>query len=189
VVERRGQTMYLISFAAKHANHRSTGTYLTSGYSGRLYVQQSNHAVTRYEALWQSDTAYINTAARRHQGQHNSLAHMYSSLLTDSRTDHVVDYVQAANGRYQVRRSVGQGVSAGRTLGGSSFFHQSSCEEYFTPLPAGTPPPLAKAEMTVGEVQEAMAKLPPPEYHPAFWQMYQRPTLADAAPALPPAKP
>lgn len=189
VVEHNGQTMYLISFAARHANHRSTGTYLTSRYSGRLYIQRSNYAVTRYEALWQADTAYINAAARRHEGQHNSLAHMYNSLLTDSRTDHVVDYVPAANGRYQVRRSVGQGVNAGRRLGGASFYHQSSCEEYFTSLPAGTPPPLAKAEMTVGEVQEEMTKLPPPEYHPAFWQTYQRPTLADAAPPVPGATP
>lgn len=189
VLERHGETVYVISFAAKHANHRSTGTYLVSGYSGRLYVQQRTYAVTRYEALWQADTAYINAAARRHEGQHNLLARMYTNVLTDSRTDHVVDYVQAANGRYHVRRSVGQGINVGRTLGGSSFYRQSSCEEYFTPLPAGTPPPLSKAEMTTGEVSEEMAKLLPPEYHPAFWQTYQRPTLADAAPPGPGATP
>jgi len=34
-----------------------------------------------------------------------------------------------------------------------------------------------------------MAKLPPPEYHPAFWHTYQRPTLADAVPAPTTAKP
>jgi erythromycin esterase-like protein len=189
VLERGGETVYLISFAAKHAKHRSTGTYLISGYSGRLYVQQRTYAVTRYEALWQSDTAYINTAARRHEGQRNLLARLYPEVLIDSRTDHVVDYEPATSGRYHVRRSVGQGISVGRTLGGRAFYRQSSCEEYFTPLPAGTPPPLSKAEMTVGEVQEAMAKLPPPEYHPAFWQTYQRPTLADAAPTPTTAKP
>lgn len=183
VLARGGETVYVISFAARHANHRSTGTYLTSGYSGRLYVQQRTYAVTRYEALWQADTAYINAAARQHQGQGNLLARLYPNVLTDSRTDHVVDYAPAANGRYHVRRSVAQGSSVGRTLGGPAFYRQSACEEYFTPLPAGTPPPLAKAEMTTGEVHEAMAKLPPPEYHPAFWQTYQRPPLADPAPA------
>jgi len=33
VLERNGRTVYVISFAARHANHRSTGTYLISGYS------------------------------------------------------------------------------------------------------------------------------------------------------------
>jgi len=183
VLARGGETVYVISFAAKHANHRSTGTYLTAGYSGRLYVQQRTYAVTRYEALWQADTAYINAAARRHQGQRNLLARLYPEVLTDSRTDHVVDYVPAANGRYHVRRSVGQRRSVGRTLGGPAFYRQSAYEAYCTPQPAGTPPPLAKAEMTTGEVAAAMAKLPPPEYHPAFWEAYQRPALADPAPA------
>ena len=139
-------------------------------------MQQSNYAVTRYEALWQHDTAYINRVARQHDGKRDSGARGYPNVLTDSRTDHVVTYEPAASGRYHVRRSVGQGISVGRTLGGASFHRQSSCEEYFTALPAGTPPVFSKAEMTLGEVQAASAKLPPPEYHPAFWQTYQRPS-------------
>ncbi|MBO2012887.1 erythromycin esterase family protein [Hymenobacter negativus] len=176
VLERDGTTVYVIGFAAKHANHRSTGTYLTAGYSGRLYVQQRDYAVTRYESIWLADTAYINRAARQHYGQRNLLARLYPNLLTDSRTDHAADYVRAPNGRYYLRHSLGQSLDVGRTLGGSAFYRQSSCEEYHSPLPVGTPPILSKAEMTSGEVHEEMAKLPPPEYHPEFWQTYQRPS-------------
>jgi hypothetical protein len=187
VLERDGETVYVISFAAKHANHRSTGVYMTSAYTGRLYVQRRDYAVTRYEALWQADTAYINRAARQHHGQRNILARLYPNLLTDSRTDHVADYVRGANGRYYLRHSVGQSVDAGRTLGGPSFYRQSSCEEYHTPMPAGTPPLLEKAEMNSTAVHEAIAKLPKPEYHPTFWQTYRRPSLTDAATPVPSA--
>jgi erythromycin esterase-like protein len=175
VVERGGQTLYLISFVAKHANHRSTGTYLTSEYSGRLYVQQRDYAVTRYEALWQGDTAYINHATRQWYGKPNVRARLYPNLLTIDRTDHVVDYLPGANGRYHVRRSVGRNLSVGRTMGGPAFYRQSSCTEYFTGLPAGTPPILSKAEMTVGDVYKGMATMPKPVYHPEFWATYQRP--------------
>lgn len=188
VLERAGGTVYVISFAAKHANHRSTGVYMTSGYSGRLYVQQHDYVVTRYESIWQADTAYINRAARQHIGQKSMLARLYPNLLTDSRTDHAADYVRAANGRYYLRHSLGQSLDVGRTLGGSTFYRQSSCEEYHSPLPAGTPPILSKAEMTSGKVHEEMAKLPPAEYHPAFWETYQRPSgLVEAT--VPAAKP
>jgi erythromycin esterase-like protein len=188
VLERDGGTVYVISFAARHANHRSTGTYLTSGYSGRLYVQQRDYAVTRYESLWLADTAYINRVARQHSGQNNMAARLYPNVLKDSRTDHTADYVRAANGRYYLRHSLGQSLDVGRTLGGGAFYRQSSCEEYHAPLPAGTPPILSKAEMTTGKAHEEMAKLPPAEYHPAFWQTYQRPSgLVEAA--APAAKP
>lgn len=188
VLERAGGTVYVISFAAKHANLRSTGVYMTSGYSGRLYVQQRDYAVTRYESTWLADTAYINRAARQHSGQHNLLARLYPNLLTDSRTDHAADYVRAANGRYYLRHSLGQSLDVGRTLGGGAFYRQSSCEEYHSLLPAGTPPILSKAEMTSGNVYEEMAELPPAEYHPAFWQTYQRPTAMPET-AAPVAKP
>ncbi|MCI1190142.1 erythromycin esterase family protein [Hymenobacter sp. DH14] len=175
VVERAGQTVYLISFVAKHANHRSTGTYLTSEYSGRLYVQQRDYAVTRYEALWQADTAYINRATRQWYGRPNIRARLYPNLLATDRTDHVVEYLPGANGRYHVRRSVGRNLSVGRTLGGPAFYRQSSCTEYFTGLPLDTPPILSKAEMTLGDVHKETAALPKPVYHPEFWNTYQRP--------------
>jgi hypothetical protein len=180
--------VYLISFVAKHANHRSTGTYLTSEYSGRLYVQQRDYAVTRYEALWQGDTAYVNRAAREWHSKANIRARLYPNLMTTDRTDHVVDYLADAGGHYHVRRSVGRNLSVGRTLGGPAFYRQSTCTEYFTGLPPGTPPILSKAEMTVGDVHKEMAALPKPVYHPEFWSRYRRPsTLADTA--LPAVKP
>lgn len=176
VVERAGQAVYLISFVAKHANHRSTGTYLTSEYSGQLYVQQRDYAVTRYEALWQADTAYINRVTRQWYGRPNIRARLYPNLLTTDRTDHVVDYLPGANGRYHVRRSVGRNLSVGRTMGGPAFYRQSSCTEYFRSLPPDTPPILSKAEMTVGDMWKETATLPKPVYHPAFWDTYPRPT-------------
>jgi erythromycin esterase-like protein len=181
VVEHQGQTVYLISFVAKHANHRSTGTYITTEYSGRLYVQQRDYAVTRYEALWQADTAYINRATREWYGKANIRARLYPNLLTTDRTDHVVEYVADATGRYHVRRSEGRNLSVGRTMGGPAFYRQSTCTEYFKGLPLGTPPILSKAELTVGGVGKEMATLPKPVYHPEFWQTYQRPTAAAAA--------
>ena len=185
VVEREGQTVYLISFVAKHANLRSTGTYLTSEYSGRLYVQQRDYAVTRYEALWQADTAYINRTTRQWYGRPNIRARLYPNLLTTDRTDHMVDYLPTGNGRYHMRRSVGRNLSVGRTMGGPAFYRQSACTEYFTGLPLATPPILSKAEMTTGDAYKEMAALPKPVYHPEFWNTYQRPSaLVETAAGL-----
>ena len=189
VVERAGQTLYLISFVAKHANHRSTGTYIISEYSGRLCVQQRDYAVTRYEALWQGDTAYINRVTREWYGKPNIRARLYPNLLTTDRTDHMVEYLPGANGRYHVRRSVGRNLSVGRTMGGPAFYRQSTCTEYFTGLPLGTPPILSKAEMTVGDVWKETAALPKPVYHPAFWSSYQRPSALVEATVAPTTKP
>ena len=189
VVERAGQTVYLISFVAKHANHRSTGTYITSEYSGRLYVQQRDYAVTRYEALWQSDTAYINRAAREWYGRPNIRARLYPNLQTTDRTDHVVDYLADATGRYHVRHSVGRNLSVGRTLGGPAFYRQSTCTEYFTGLPLDTPPILSKAEITVEAVGKEMATQTKPIYHPEFWRTYQRPSALVERAVTPATKP
>ena len=178
VVERDGQTLYLIAFAAKRASHRSTGTYLTSSYSGRLWVQQRDYAVTRYEALWQADTAYINHATRQWYGKPNIRARLYPNLLATDRTDHAVEYAPGPGGRYRVRRSVGQNQSVGRTMGGPAFYRQSSCALYFTALPPGTPPLLSQAELTLGDVYQEQSKLPKPVYHPEFWDVYQRPSAA-----------
>lgn len=63
--------------------------------------------MTHYEALWHSDTVKRNAVARKYYGQKNLTAQLYSSIFSDSRTDHVVDYVSAANGHYHVAHSVG----------------------------------------------------------------------------------
>lgn len=180
VLTRGGETMYLISFAAKRANYRSTGSYLTAGYTGRIQVQQNNYAVTRYEALWQTDTITRNAVARKVYGRKSQVAKLYPGIFDDARTDHAVDYSPAANGRYYVRHSVGQSLNSGHFLGSKAFHRQSSCELFFTPLPAGTPlPPLSVKIPPTIDARSAgheLFQLQYTDYHQQFWQTYQRPT-------------
>ncbi|MBD2724682.1 erythromycin esterase family protein [Hymenobacter armeniacus] len=175
VLVRDGETVYLLSFAVKRATHRSTGTYLEAGYSGQLEIQQRDYAVTRYQALWQMDTVKWNAVAHKHAPKHDFVAHLYNTILTDSRTDHVVEYAKGANGRYHVRRSIGKGVGVGRVIGGSAFHTQKICDEYFADLPAGTalPPPNPKLEPRF--VGHELDELTLTEFRPEFWQTYQRP--------------
>ena len=175
VVEHGGEVQYVISFAAKKANIRSTGTALIGKYSGQIYVQQHDHAVLRYHALWQTDTVVFNTVINKWLPGADQLR-LHASLLSDHRTDHAVTYTRGANGRYHVRQSLAQAVRAGRVIGGQPFYRQVSCETYFTPLPAGTPPlplnPKLHTKLEIGELPQLQYT----EYHPEFWQTYQRPT-------------
>ncbi len=168
-------TLYVVSFAAERANLRSSGTYLTGVYQGRLLVRRRDYAVLRYEALWEDDTTQLNATARKYYGRPSSIARLYANVFTADRTTHVVDYARAANGRYYVRRSVGQSASAGRELGKQSFYTQSFTESYFLqlPTPGPTPAPPAKGP------QPPPAEVP---YRPDFWDNYQRPGGALAKP-------
>jgi erythromycin esterase-like protein len=184
VVERGTETLYIIGFEAKHANHRSTGTYLQSGYSGRLYVQKSDYAVLRYEALWEGDTATRNAVARRVYGKQNMTSRLYTSLYADARTDHVVTYARAANGHYYARHSTAQGISVGRVLGGIPFHFQKYCDQYFTVLPAGTVAPLLNPKLDPHWAGSEIYQITNiKDYHPEFWEAYKRPMAETSLPA------
>jgi len=162
-------TLYVLSFAARQANLRSSGTYLTGVYQGRLLVRRRDYAVLRYEALWEDDTTRINATARKYYGRPSPIARLYANVFTADRTTHVVDYAKAANGRYYVQRSVGQTASAGRTLGGPPFNVQTFTSHYFTLLPEAGPPPV----ISKGPSQ----RVPLPPYRAEFWATYKRPAL------------
>ena len=174
VRQQGAETLYVLSFAAKRADHRSTGTYLMSVYQGRLLVRKSDYAVLRYEALWQVDTAAFNTTTRKNQGRQTAEALLFTQLFTTDRTTHVVAYAKAENGRYYIHRSVGQTLSAGRVLGKSPFYYQSLTERYFRLRPAAGP--LLVPAMGLAKPTEV-------PYQPEFWSSYQRPGGALATPA------
>jgi erythromycin esterase-like protein len=169
VRQQGGETFYVVSFAAKNANHRSTGTYLTGVYQGRLLVQKRDYAVVHYEALWQLDTANYNSVARKNLGKNGLVEKLYAQVFSSDRSTHVVDYTKGENGRYYARRSVGVSQTTGRVLRSKQpFYYQSLVEMFFRPLPdAGAPPtPPAKGARPV---------TPEVPYRPEFWQQYQRP--------------
>ena len=169
-------TLYVLSFAAERANLRSSGTYHTGGYQGRLLVRRRDYAVLRYEALWEGDTALVNSVARKYYGRPSQLAHLYANVFNLDRTTHVVDYAKAANGRYYVCRSVGQSATTGRELGQKPFYTQTFTESYFAPLPTAGPPP---APPVKGQAPPPVVEVP---YRPEFWDSYQRPGGALAKP-------
>jgi erythromycin esterase-like protein len=167
-VRRQGdETLYVLSFAALRADHRSTGTYLMSGYQGRLVVRQRDYAVVRYEALWRVDTAAFNSLARKSYGRPKPGPQLYPQVFADDRTTHVVDYAKAENGRYYVRRSLGQALSTGRMLGKGAFYYQYSSERYFRLLPEAGPAPVPPVK--------GAPRPPEVPYRPEFWEQYQRP--------------
>jgi hypothetical protein len=178
------ETLYVLSFAARRANLRSTGTYLTGVYRGRLLVRQRDYAVLRYEALWQLDTATFNGVARKNAGRPTVIARLYSQVFSADRSTHTVDYAKGINGRYYARRSIGQSQSAGRTLSSKQpFYYQTLVEQFFQPLPEAGPAPAPKPKQK--------GALPVPvevPYRPEFWAGYQRPggPLAGPTPAVPP---
>ncbi|MBT9394944.1 erythromycin esterase family protein [Hymenobacter sp. NST-14] len=184
VEHHNGETWYVIRFAAKRATHRSTGTYLQAGYSGKVYVRQKDYAVTRYEALWQTDTVRYNATARKYSGRANQIARLYAQVYSDSRTAHVVNYEQAANGRYHVSSSIAQALSIGRVLKGNAFYAQKYCAQYFQQLPpaalANRPDHGDKPGMKSFEIWQVNNT----PYRPEFWQTYQRPVPAEPAPML-----
>ncbi len=179
VRQKGAETLYVLSFAARQADHRSTGAYLAGVYQGQLLVRQRDYAVLRYEALWQVDTAYYNGVARKNQLKTNLVAQLYSQVLAANRTTHVVEYAKGDNNRYYARHSLAQALSAGRVLKSRRpFYYQSEREQFFKPLPNAGPAPVAP-KPPKGTPPTPPAEVP---YRPAFWNGYQRPGGALAAP-------
>ena len=182
VLTRAGETVFQIGFVAKRANHRTTGTYLQAGYRGQFEVQQRDYAVTHYEAKWQGDTVMQNAVARKYVGKPVLTARLYSNLYAQEQTEHAVDYLRAANGRYYVWHSRGLGLEAGRVLRtGQRFYRQRNCEQYFTLLPANTPPLPLNPKADPRWADSEIYQLEFTDYHPEFWQAYQRPTASAVA--------
>ena len=180
VLDRGSEVQYVISFAAKRAPRLARSMRLISGYSGRLYVQQRDHAVLRYEALWQTDTARYNHLMMRFP--------LVATSMADYRAQHMVHYARTASGRYHVSHSLAQALRSGRTSRGLPLHRQVYCEEYFTPLPNGTQPPPLNPKLHTGMELGELPQLQYVEYHPAFWQAYRRPTADPKPTELPGAR-
>lgn len=175
-------TTYVISFKAKKANSRTTGLYLASGYEGRLFINTDTYAVTQYEALWQEDTIHHNMVAHKYHGSQlgraGAIANLYSSVYSDWRSAHAVQYERAADGRYQVAVSQMQAIMIGRHLKKGPFHYQIATTIY----------PHAARLTTVAELSPKDAKfewepsqLPKAPSDAALWQTYQRPMPPAAA--------
>ncbi|QKG58511.1 hypothetical protein GKZ68_18865 [Hymenobacter sp. BRD128] len=185
VRQQGAETLYVLSFAARRPDYRSTGIYLAGVYQGQLVVRQHDYAVLRYEALWQVDTAYYNRVARQNQKKTSLVAQLYAQVLTANRTTHVVEYAKGENNRYYARHSLGQAMSAGRVLKSrQNFYYQSFSEQLFKPLPGAGPAPVAPAA-SKGSPPPPTPQVP---YRPEFWNSYQRPGGALATPEARPKR-
>ncbi|MCA8831843.1 erythromycin esterase family protein [Hymenobacter pini] len=186
-IEQRGdETFYVIRFVAKRAGQRTTGLGFVSGYSGKVYVRQQDFAVVRYESLWQHDTVEVNAIAHKYYGTTSDLRHHFPAVFQDHRSTHVVTYQKAGAGRYYAGASLGHTVKVGHVLGRQPFYLQETCDVYYAPpavIPAAEIPD-AKAHPELHSGGTGIWQVSKVSYHPEFWQTYQRPAPAEAAPTL-----
>ncbi|MGI4744079.1 MAG: erythromycin esterase family protein [Janthinobacterium lividum] len=179
VRQKGAETLYVLNFAARQPNHRSTSTYLAGEYQGQLLVRKRDYAVLRYQALWRLDTATYNNTARQNRQKTNLVAQLYTQVVTTNRTTLLVEYAKGDDNRYYARHSLGESLSAGRVLkSGQPFYYQSLSDQFFKPLPAAGPALVAPKQA------KDSPPIAPPEvpYRPEFWDTYQRPGGALAAP-------
>jgi len=173
------ETLYVLSFAAQPASRRSADPYLAGEYQGQLVVRQRDYAVLHYQALWRLDTA-ANGAARQHQPKSSPASQPNALVMTANRTTLVVDYAKNTDGRYYARHSLGQSLSAGRSLKTQQpFYYQIISEQFSKTLLAAGPAPVAPKQSK----QTPPSAPPDVPYRPEFWSGYQRPGGPLASPA------
>lgn len=176
IMQRGTATTYVVSFKAKKANSRTTGLSLVSGYEGRLFIDTDTYAVVQYESLWQEDTVHHNLVAHKYYGSQlgraGTVANLYSSVYSDWRNSHTVQYERIADGRYQVAVSQMQALMIGRHLEKGAFHYQIATTLY---LHAARPAAVAELSAKEAKFEWEPAQLPTAPYDATLWQTYQRP--------------
>ncbi|TYZ12647.1 hypothetical protein FY528_04960 [Hymenobacter lutimineralis] len=94
VIQEQGRDLLVIDFAARKNSYRTTGDYFDQGYSGKLYVNRADYAVTRCEVEWQRDTVLLNSLTHKYYAQGGSAAQRWHHVHQDYRIRQTVTYQQ-----------------------------------------------------------------------------------------------
>ena len=116
IIQDQGRETLVLDFVANKKNHRTTGDYYDQGYSGKLYINRADYAVTRCEVEWLRDTLILNGFTRKYFPQGGLNARRFHDLSSDSRIRQIVTYQQQPSGQYVISQSVQTWMEKSRNL-------------------------------------------------------------------------
>ena len=180
VIQDQGRETLVIDFVAKKNNHRTTGDYFDQGYTGTLYINRADYAVTRCDVEWQRDTLLLNSFARKYFARGGTVARGWHQLHSDYHIRQIVTYQQQQpGGAYFLDRSVQTWIEKHRDLATGQHMEKLSVQS------------LKFANIRTNGV-EALPERPPiatmllkgQPFHEEFWRTHQRPDGVVGAPQV-----
>ncbi len=180
VVQDQGRETLVIDFVAKKKNRRTTGDYFDQGYTGKLYINRADYAVTRCDVEWQRDTVLLNSFARKYFARGGTSAAMWRHLHNDYRIRQSVTYQQQQpGGPYFLDRSIQTWIEKHRDLATGRRMEKLSVQSL----------QFANIRTTAVEVLPerppiATMLLKGRPFHEEFWRTHQRPDGVVGAPQM-----
>ena len=179
VIQDQGRETLVIDFMANKKNHRTTGDYFDQGFTGKLYINRADYAVTRCDVEWQRDTVLLNSFARKYFARGGTSAQSWHHLHSDYRIHQTVTYQQQPGGQYFIDRSVQTWIEKHRDLATGRRMQKLSVQS------------LQFANIRTTGV-EVLPERPPiatmllkgRPFHEEFWRTHQRPDGVVGAPQV-----
>jgi hypothetical protein len=180
VIQDQGRETLVVDFVAKKKNHRTTGDYFDLGYSGKLYINRADYAVTRAEVEWQRDTVLLNGFARKYFARGGSAAQRWHHLHQDYRIRQTVTYRQPQpGGPYFLDRSVQSWVEKHQDMVTGRRMEKLSVQSLqFTNFRT------SGVEVLPENPPLATMLLKGRPFHEVFWRNHQRPDGVVGAPQV-----
>ena len=176
VIQEEGRETLVLAFVANKKTHRTTGDYYDRGFSGKLYIDRADYAVTRCEVEWQRDTLTLNSFARKYFARGGQSAQFFHQLYRDYRIRQTETYQQLPGGQYVLCRSVQTWVEKYQDMiTGRPVEKLSVLSMHYTNVRTTNP------EVLPERVPIDSLRLTNRPLHENFWRTYQRPGSLRAA--------
>ena len=179
VIQDQGRETLVIDFVAKKNNHRTTGGFYDRGYTGKLYINRADYAVTRCEVEWQRDTLLLNGFARKYFARGGDVARNWRHLHSDFRIRQTVTYRQQSGGQYFLDQSVQTWIEKHQNLATGRRMEKLSVQslQFANIRTTGV-------EVLPAQPPIASMLLKGKPYHEEFWRTHQRPDGVLGAPQV-----
>ena len=170
IIQEEGRETLVLAFTANKKNHRTTGDYYDQGFTGKLYINRADYAVTRCEVEWQRDTLTLNSFARKYFARGGQSAQLFHELCRDYRIRQTETYQQLPGGQYALHRSVQTWVEKYQDMATRRPMEKLSVLSLHYANVRTTNPDVLPERVPPGSL-----RLTNQPVHEDFWRVYQRP--------------
>ena len=171
IIEYEGRETLVVEFVAKKKTRRTTGDYFDQGYTGKLYINHADYAVTRCEVEWARDTVQLNKLTRKYFARGGTAARSWHSIHRDFRIRQAITYQQQPDGHYFVNTTTQEWIEKYKNLAtGRNMEKLSVLSLQFANIRT------AGVEVLPERPPVATMLLKGKPLHEEFWRTHQRPS-------------